>query len=60
MTGNSVNIRLGDSTDYDRVAYLNKGDTMEWVATAENGWHAGRYEKQIVWISGKYSTVETV
>ena len=59
VTGNSVNIRLGDSTDYDRVAYLNKGDTMEWVATAENGWHAGRYEKQIVWISGKYSTVET-
>ena len=59
VTGNSVNIRLGDSTDYDRVAYLNKGDTMEWVATAENGWHAGRYEKQIVWVSGKYSTVET-
>ena len=59
VTGNSVNIRLGDSTDYDRVAYLKKGETLEWVATAENGWHAGRYDKQIVWISGQYSTVET-
>ena len=57
VTGNSVNIRLGDSTDYQRVDYLHKGDTMEWVATAENGWHAGRYKDQIVWISGKYSSV---
>lgn len=57
VTGNSVNIRLGDSTDYQRVDYLHKGYTMEWVATAENGWHAGRYKDQIVWISGKYSSV---
>lgn len=57
ITGNSVNVRLGDSTEYKSLGYLNRGDTMEWVATAENGWNAGRYKEQIVWISGKYSTV---
>lgn len=57
VIGNSVNIRRGDSTKYASLGRLNKGDTLEWVATAENGWHAGRHGKEVVWISGKYSSV---
>lgn len=57
VTGNTVNIRRGDSTKAASVGRLNNGDTMEWVATAENGWNAGRHGNEIVWISGKYSKV---
>lgn len=52
-----VNIRLGDSTDYGRVAQLSKGTTLEYVATSPTGWHAVRYKKQIAWVSNKYSEV---
>lgn len=58
ITGNSVNMRLGNATTYSSVGKLNKGDTLEWVATSENGWHAVRYQKQVVWVSGKYSVVQ--
>lgn len=57
VTSDSVNIRRGDSTKAASVGRLNKGDTMEWVATAENGWNAGRHGKEVVWISGRYSKV---
>ena len=59
ITGNAVNIRVGDSTRYASVGQLSKGDVMEYVATAPNGWHAGRRKDRIVWVSNKYSTVET-
>lgn len=60
IKGTSVNIRLGDSTKYSSVAKLNTGDTMEYVATAPNGWHAGRYGKYIVWVCYKYATVSDI
>ena len=59
IMGNAVNIRVGDSTRYASVGQLSKGDVMEYVATAPNGWHAGRRKDRIVWVSNKYSTVET-
>ena len=35
------------------------GTTFEWIATAENGWHAIVVNAQIGWVSGKYSkTIE--
>lgn len=37
ITGNAVNIRVGDSTRYASVGQLSKGDVMEYVATAPNG-----------------------
>lgn len=57
ITGKSVNARVGDSTDYDSVGHLSLGDKIEYVATAPNGWHAGRWNKRIVWVSPLYSSI---
>ena len=59
ITGKSVNARIGDSTDYDSVGHLQLGDRIEYVATAPNGWYAGRWNKRIIWVSPLYSTVIT-
>ena len=58
VKGNSVNLRAGDGVKYASFGHANKGDRFEWVATAENGWHAVRSGAQVAWISGKYSAVE--
>lgn len=57
VTGNSVNIRVGNGTQFSRITTVNKGAILEWVATAENGWHAVVYKSQVAWISGKYAEV---
>ena len=59
ITAKSVNARVGDSTKYGTTGHLQKGDTLEYVATSPTGWHAGRTEKRIVWVSPKYSKVST-
>jgi uncharacterized protein YgiM (DUF1202 family) len=58
ITGNSVNIRLGNSTMFGVVTRANKGATFEYVATAENGWHAVVVSKHVGWVSGKYSKMQ--
>ena len=57
ITGNSVNIRLGNSTMFGVVTRANKGATFEYVATAENGWHAVVAGKCVAWVSMKYSRI---
>lgn len=57
VTGDEVNIRQGDSTDYGRVAQLAEGTRLEYVATSPTGWHAVRYKKTIAWVSNEYSEV---
>ena len=59
ITGNSLNVRVGDSQKYDSVGYVNKGDKFEYVATSlASGWHAIRMDKRIGWVSPNYSKVE--
>lgn len=58
ITGNSVNIRLGNSTQFGVIACVNRGTTYEYVATAENGWHAVVVGDKVGWVSGKYSKAE--
>ena len=53
----SVNVRVGNDTKYGRITSVKDGATYEWIATAENGWHAIVINAQIGWVSGKYSTV---
>ena len=44
---------------YGRITSVKDGTTFEWIATAENGWHAIVVNAQIGWVSGKYSkTIE--
>ena len=56
-SGGSVNIRAGNDTRYSRITSVKDGTTFEWIATAENGWHAIVVNAQIGWVSGKYSQV---
>ena len=60
ITGNSVNIRVGDSTKYKSLGYAYKGNRFEYVATSPTGWNAIRYQDCICWVSDTYSTVETI
>ena len=46
---------MGNGTQYDRITAARDGSTFEWVATAENGWHAAVVGARVGWVSGKYS-----
>ena len=39
------------------ITSVKDGATFEWIATAENGWHAIVVNAQVGWVSGKYSKV---
>ncbi len=54
----SVNIRMGNSTKYSRITTAKNGETFDWVATAENGWHAIVVKGKVGWVSGEYSKLE--
>lgn len=56
-SGGSVNIRVGNDTRYSRITSAKDGAAFDWVATAENGWHAVVVNGQVGWVSGKYSRV---
>ena len=43
---------------YDRITAVQNGASLEWVATAENGWHAVVVNARVGWASGKYSVME--
>lgn len=53
----SVNIRRGNGTQYSRITSVKDGVSFEWIATAENGWHAIVVNGQVGWVSGKYAEV---
>lgn len=55
ITGDCVNIRCGNGTQYAIVAMAGKDMSFEFVATALNGWHAVVVSGQVGWVSGKYS-----
>jgi hypothetical protein len=56
-TANRVFVRTGNGKEYLKVERIEKkGTEFEWIATAENGWHAIKYDNMYVyWISGDYS-----
>lgn len=58
VTTDKVNIRAGDSKEYAKLGSAEKGNSFEWVATAENGWHAIRYKDRVAWVSGEFSQVK--
>ncbi len=55
----TVNIRVGNGTDYARITAVPDGTECEWIATAQNGWHAVVIGSQVGWVSWKYSEVTT-
>lgn len=59
VTGNSVNVRSGPSTDYRILGTRNKGDTLKaYGFQSANGWNLVEIGGETGWISGKYSRVE--
>lgn len=62
VTGSSVNVRYGDTTDYDKIGTVKKGEKLTFVLNEEkkaivsvNGWYAVYFNGFIGWISGKYA-----
>ena len=53
--GGTVNIRMGNGTQYERITAVPNGTSLEWIATAQNGWHAIVVNGRVGWVSGKYS-----
>jgi len=59
VTHDRVNVRSGNGKEFARISLVNKGTSFQWVATAENGWHAVKLPKQIGWISGEFSKINS-
>lgn len=64
VTGDSVNIRQGDGTNFEKIGSVNKNEKLSFVLNEEkkpiisnNGWYAVYYNKTIGWISGKYAKI---
>lgn len=53
--GGSVNVRVGNGTNYSRITSVKPGKTYPWVATAANGWHAIVISNRVGWVSGNYA-----
>lgn len=51
----TVNIRVGNGTEYARITAAADGTVFEHIAIAANGWHAVKVGSQVGWVSGKYS-----
>ena len=55
VTGDSVNVRYGDSTKYGTDYIAHKDDVFEYVATSSTGWYAVRTVGKILWVTNKYT-----
>lgn len=53
----TVNIRTGNGTSYSRITAVAPGTTLEYVASALNGWQAVKIGSQVGWVSGEYSEI---
>ena len=52
-SGDEVSIRTGNGESYSQIGIAQDGNDYEWVATAENRWHAVVLENQVGWVSGE-------
>ena len=58
ITTDKVNLRAGNDKKFSAISKANKNATYEWVATAENGWHAIKLKDRVAWVSGEFSKVK--
>jgi len=57
VTGGVINVRSGAGLQYDAVTVARRGAQLEWVATADNGWHAVSADGLCGWVSPRYTEV---
>lgn len=57
ITGSSVFVRKGPSTDYGSLGVVHQNDRLRYFGYTypANGWFLVEYEKQTGWVSRKYS-----
>lgn len=53
-----VNLRQGNGLSYPSVVQMEDGKRLEYVARAENGWLAVRYQNGVYWISEAFAFLE--
>ena len=60
ITGSSVFVRKGPSTDYGSLGVVHQNDRLHYFGYTypENGWYLVEFEKQTGWVSGKYGRLE--
>jgi len=56
VTGNSVNLRVGPGTEYDKAGVVYKGDALEYANA--NEWLPVKRGGALLWISGAYAKLE--
>ena len=56
--GGTVNVRVGNGTEYEIIKEVETGAVLEYIATAGNGWNAVKVETQVGWVSGEYSKLK--
>ncbi len=56
-SGAEASVRAGNGDDYEVIVAAPNGASFDWVATAENGWHAVVLENQVGWVSREYSQI---
>ena len=56
-TKNSLNVRKGAGTSYDKLGSLKKGAKVDIVAKTSNGWYKIKYNKDFGYVSGSYVTI---
>jgi hypothetical protein len=59
-TAANVKLRAGNGKNFSQSGMaITKGSRYEWVATANNGWHAilAKSGKQVLWISGDFTKI---
>lgn len=50
-------VRCGNSADYARITTVSPNALLDYVATAENGWHAVIVGAQVGWIDGSFAQI---
>ena len=53
--GGTVNVRVGNGTEYEIIKVVRSGEVLKYIATAGNGWNAVKVGTQVGWVSGEYS-----
>ena len=53
--GGTVNVRVGNGTEYEIIREVPTGEVLEYIATAGNGWNAVKVGTQVGWVSREYS-----
>ena len=53
----NVNIRAGNGKEYPKLGALKAGQSVPWIASSQDGWHAFKYNNAVCWVSGEFVEV---